>query len=133
MVDCGALWHPRDTSRCLLSGAFMGREPVRPRGHNTCRPSRLAEGSDLWRRGAVQEGVRRCRCGSATVVGALFGMATRGVWSGSWPGAVICLLADAYAERASELWRSVVRREWLDLDAPVTCSDCGATDLEMWY
>src|SRR5712691_3197214 len=100
LVDCGALWHPLDTSRCLLSRAFMGREPVRPRGHNTCRPSRLAEGSDLWRRGAVQEGVRRCRRGSVTVVGGLLGMAMMDVWSGSWSDAVICLLADAYAERA---------------------------------
>jgi hypothetical protein len=54
------------------------------------------------------------------------------VWSGSWPHAVICLLAEAYAERASALWRSVVRRERLDLDAPVTGSDGGATDLERW-
>ena len=61
------------------------------------------------------------------------GMAMMDVWSGSWSDAVICLLADAYVERASELWRSVVRCEQLGLDAPVTCSDCGATDLEMWY
>jgi hypothetical protein len=40
---------------------------------------------------------------------------------------------DLEAQRAAEIFRCCVLGERLDLDAAVTCADCGATDLDVWY
>ena len=40
---------------------------------------------------------------------------------------------DLEAQRASEIFRRYVLREVIDLEAPVTCTDCGVEDLDLWY
>src|SRR5262249_47043244 len=40
---------------------------------------------------------------------------------------------DPEAQRASEIFRYCVLGERLDLDAVVTCADCGTVDLAVWY
>jgi hypothetical protein len=47
--------------------------------------------------------------------------------------ALLTQAGDDRALRASELFRQVALGEGIDVDAPVTCADCGAVDLELYY
>jgi hypothetical protein len=40
---------------------------------------------------------------------------------------------DQHAQRAADIFWQCVLGEVMDLDAAVTCADCGAQDLEVWY